>query len=169
MKKGGGAIQVLVDGLMIPERLVALINRGPWPRTEEDELRQNLKPLVTTERIRIIAPEQDRVYFFSPPFPTVARLSNGDEKQFWLKHGALEDIDAQSSVVIGDFGLGSDAPIVLDYRKSRLSPTVIRLKWNYGIGQRNQWLLCANSFDEFADILCLDSPRERISHPNCRN
>ena len=39
-------------------------------------------------------------------------------------------------------------------RQNRLSPTVIRLKWNRGVGQRTPWLLCANNFDEFADILC---------------
>ena len=158
-----------VDGLQIPERLVALINGGYWPRTLDEELRQNLKPLVEEARVRIVAPEQNRIYFFRPPFTTVARLRNGNEKKFWATFEAPEDVEAELSVSIGDFGLGSDAPILLDYRKNQLSPTVIRLKWNYGVRHRNEWLLCANDFDEFADILCLDSPHERVSHPNCRN
>lgn len=160
---------MLVEGLPIPERLVALINSGFWPRTHEEELAQNLKSLVEEARIKIVAPEQNKMYFVRPPFYTVAGRCKGEEKKFWSKFGALEDIEAKLSVIIGDFGIGSDAPILLDYRKNRLSPTVIRLKWNHGVEQRTQWLLCANNFDEFADILCLDSPRERVSHPNCRN
>ncbi len=160
---------MLVDGLPIPERLVALIQSGSWPRTPEEELRQNLKSLVEEARIKIVAPEQDRIYFVRPPFSTVAQLSKGGERNFWSTSAAPQDIDAKLAVVIGDFGLGSDAPILLDYRKNELNPTVIRLKWNYGAGQRNQWLLCANTFDEFADILSLDPVRERVSHPNRRN
>jgi hypothetical protein len=160
---------MLVDNLLIPDRLVALINNGFWPRTDEEELRQNLKPLVPEERIKIIAPEQNRIYFVQPPFNTVARLRKDDQNKFWSTFAAPEDIEAGLAVFIGDFGIGSDAPILLDYRKNRLCPTVIRLKWNYGVGQRNQWLTCANNFDQFADTLYLDSPRERISHPSCRN
>ncbi len=55
---------------------------------------------------------------------------------------------------IGDFGLGSDSPILLDYRADRQSPAVIRLLWkNPG---PNVWVRCADDFDLFADMLGLD-------------
>jgi len=148
---------VVVDGLRIPTRLVTLVKRGLWPRTRAEELKQNLKCLVPEDRIRLIAPEQNEIYFVRPPFVTVAHLiSKGD--QFWSKFGVPEGMSPQLSVFIGSFGLGSDAPILLDYRDNRSNPAVIRLKWNYGTGSGNVWMRCANSFDEFADLLKLDSP-----------
>ena len=160
--------EVFVDGLRIPNRLVTLVNRGLWPRTREEELKQNLKCLVPEDRIRIIAPEQNEIYFLRPPFVTVAyRIGKGD--QFWSKFGAQEGISPQLSLVVGSFGLGSDAPILLDYRENRADPAVIRLKWNYGTDVGNVWMRCANSFDEFADLLRLDTPGARVAHPNRRN
>ena len=83
----------------------------------------------------------------------MAELIAGHEREFWSRFGALEQISPDLSIFLGDFGLGSDSPILLDYAKNALSPAVIRLKWNYGEGQRNEWLLCADSFDAFSDLL----------------
>jgi hypothetical protein len=85
-------------------------------------------------------------------------VRSGPEEEFWSSHGALEGISPELSIVIADFGLGSDSPILLDYRQDRSNPTVIRLQWRKP--QPNVWMRCANGFDEFADILGLDdAPR----------
>jgi len=76
---------------------------------------------------------------------------------FWSRFGALEEISPELCVDIGDFGLGSDSPILLDYRQDRSNPAVIRLQWRKP--QPNGCVRCADSFDEFADMLGLDSPR----------
>ena len=71
-----------------------------------------------------------------------------------MEFGALEQIAPELSVDIGFFGLGSDTAIVLDYRQGGSNPPVLRLKWCKP--EPNVWVRCADSFDEFADILGLD-------------
>jgi hypothetical protein len=62
------------------------------------------------------------------------------------------DIDYDRAVVIADFGLGSDAPIALDYRQSLDCPCVIRYRWSQR-GERNRWVHVAPSFSQFAEML----------------
>ena len=59
----------------------------------------------------------------------------------------------QKAVIIGDFGIGSDSPIILDFARDAVNPPVLRLHW--GPGQRNQWIQGAKDFDEFIAILGL--------------
>jgi hypothetical protein len=156
-----------VGNLMLPKRLLKLIESGRWPRTRQEELHQNNCSFVSKERIHSFAPEEDRIYFVSPPFSTVATFISHEHK-FWEELGALEQIAPELSVLIGDFGLGSDSPILLDYRDDISSPSVIRLKLNPLLGRvmpncrkelrgwANLWLRCADTFDAFADMLGLD-------------
>lgn len=156
-----------VGNLPLPKRLVTLIEAGLWPRTQEQEMRQNIRSLVSKERIKSFAPDQDEIYLVRPPFSTVATLiAHGD--QFWSRFGALEQIAPELSIYMGNFGLGSDSPILLDYRRDISSPVVIRLKLNPQLGEMmpdgrrkllgwaNAWLRCADTFEAFADMLGLD-------------
>ena len=61
-------------------------------------------------------------------------------------------ISVEHSVVIGDFGIGSDAPIILDYRLDPDSPRVLRLRWGSDI-RHNQWIIAAETFDLMCDVL----------------
>ena len=149
---------MLVDGLPVPPRLLALMDRGLWPRTSAEELKQNLKSLVPKERVQSFAPEEDRIYLIKPPFDTVAKARSARESKFWSSHGALEGIAPDLCVIIADFGLGSDSPVLLDYRQDRFNPAVIRLQWRKP--QPNVWVCCANDFNEFADKLGLDDVRK---------
>jgi hypothetical protein len=124
-------------------------------RTEEEERRQNLKPLVLRERIRILAPEEDKIYFVRPPFLTVTGRSSEGEANFWIHSGRLDQINPELAIFIGDFGTGSDSPILLDYRNSPSSPTVIRLNWRTAQGLSNIWVECTHDFDDFANTLNL--------------
>jgi hypothetical protein len=144
-----------VGSLPIPKRLLALIDSGFWPRTSGEERKQILHPLVTRESILLFAPEEERIYFVKPPFHTIEKRANRIENEFWAKFGAPEGVSPELSISIGDFGLESDSPILLDYRQDRSNPTVIRLKWRKP--ESNVWVRCANSFDEFADMLGLGS------------
>lgn len=56
--------------------------------------------------------------------------------------------------MIGDFGLGSDSPIILDYAQDSTNPPVFRLRW--GQNGHNEWVPGARDFDEFAIMLGLD-------------
>src|SRR5262252_4655724 len=92
------------SNLPLPKRLLNLIEAGRWPRTHEEELHQNIQPLVSKETIRSFAPDQDRIYFVRPPFNTVAELIAGHEREFWSRFGALEQINPDLSIFLGDFG-----------------------------------------------------------------
>jgi hypothetical protein len=49
---------------------------------------------------------------------------------------------------IGDFGLGSDAPILLDYCESPEPPCVIRLRLSPH-GRENHWVVIAPDLETF--------------------
>jgi hypothetical protein len=62
-------------------------------------------------------------------------------------------IDFDLALDIADFGLGSDAPILLDYREDTTNPRVIRLRWQQGTP--NQWVIMAPDFRSFVEALGL--------------
>ena len=140
------------SNLPLPTRLRQIIETGRWPKTHDEEIHQNIRSLVPKERIQSFAPEQDRIYLFRPPFRTIAQRMSGAEGAFWSRWGALGEIAPDLALDIADFGLGTDSAIVLDYRQE--NPPVIRLVWRKP--EPNEWVRCADSFDEFADLLGLD-------------
>ena len=130
----------------LPDELEALIASGYWPNAANAN-RQNLESLVPQDRVRAFAPEEDRIWFDPPPFTLVSDLiAQGDDHAFWRREEAHPDgISPEHSVVIGDFGLGSDAPIILDYRRDEKRPAVLRLKWGRTFAD-NRWILASESF-----------------------
>jgi hypothetical protein len=147
-----------VEGLPIPRRLLALIDSGLWPRTAKEAMRQNIRSLVPKERVRVFAPNETRLYLLAPPFHRVATVMAQNE--FWKRFAALEEISPELSVEVAAFEIGSDSPILLDYRPDRVNPAVIRLLWQKP--KPNTWVRCADDFDEFADMLGLGS--SSLSH-----
>ncbi len=143
-----------VSGLPIPRRLLSLIESGRWPNEAGEAMRQNIRSIVPKERIHLFAPNEDRLYLFAPPFHTVTTRMLGSEGNFWSKYGVLDGIALELCLNIGDFGLGSDSPILLDYRANHQNPAVIRLLWK--CPGPNVWVRCADDFDSFADMLGLD-------------
>jgi len=143
-----------VGELLLPKRLVALIDAGLWPHTAEQARRLDHNCNVPKDRIHLFAPEEDQLYLAVPPFCTIAQRVRSDTANFWSTFGALEQISPELSVDIGFFGLGSDTAIVLDYRQGGSNPPVLRLKWRKP--EPNVWVRCADSFGEFADMLGLD-------------
>jgi hypothetical protein len=138
----------------IPDLLAELISKGIWPANGKLAMSQNLRSLVAPERVRLFAAEEKIIYLLPPPFHTIAEeVSRGGAGDFWERFGALEQIVPSKAVVIGDFGIGSDAPIVLNYAKSLSEPPVYRLRW--GPNTQTNWVQGAASFEEFATILGL--------------
>lgn len=66
--------------------------------------------------------------------------------------GALGEISPDLALNIGDFGLGADSAVVLDYRQE--NPPVIQLVWRKP--EPNTWVRCADTFEQFADMLGVD-------------
>jgi hypothetical protein len=88
-----------------------------------------------------------------PPFVTVRDES--ESNLFWYSDmAAPRGISFDMSLIIGDFGLGSDAPILLDYRADEANPRVIRLRWSRN-GTGNEWVEMAPDFGAFVEALGL--------------
>lgn len=139
--------------LTVPRLLDELVAAGRWPRDSQEAMAQNLKLLAPPERIQVLAPEEQDLYLLPPPFRTVRQKSEGNP--FWFSDmAAPHGIDFDLALVIGDFGLGSDAPILLDYRANVGNPLVIRLRW-HGNGKVNEWVAMAPDFATFVAALGL--------------
>jgi hypothetical protein len=104
--------------------------------------------------VRRFAPDETLICPAPPPFGTIAaERAAGRAGDFWERFGALHQIVPKKAVVIGDFGLGSDAPIVLAYDRDTADPPVLRLRWSEG--PRTEWVEGARNFDDFAELLGL--------------
>jgi hypothetical protein len=92
----------------------------------------------------------------SPPFQNIEHVASGRSGSFWQQFGAIDQIaPSLSIIIIGDFGLGSDAPIILNYAMDRDDPPVFRLCWSEN-GRGNKWLQCAAGFNDFAQLIFPD-------------
>jgi hypothetical protein len=135
--------------------LTELIASERWPRDADEAESQNLRSLVTVERIKLLAPEESRLYLLAPPFQTVRACSKSNA--WWMSENAApSEIDFDLCLDIGDFGLGSDAPILLDYQYNFARPRVLRLRWSQDVPRGpNHWVLLAPDFEAFATALGL--------------
>jgi hypothetical protein len=143
-----------IDGLLIPDELVAALDAGRWPRTPQEAISQNLQPWVSLQGIQQLAPGESTLFLYHPPFAVLARGLVGEGDLFYKRFGALDQIVPEATIEIADFGIGSDSPVALDYRESTEEPRVIRLQWGRG-GQANHWVPMAPDFATFAKVLGL--------------
>jgi hypothetical protein len=139
--------------LTVPRLLEDLLASGRWPRDAREAMAQNLKPRVTSERVQKLAPEESTIYLLPPPFQTIREESKGSPFWTWTM-AAPDGIDFDLAIDIGDFGIGSDAPILLDYREDAVNPRVIRLLWSAS-GKENKWVVMAPDFRTFVEVLGL--------------
>jgi hypothetical protein len=139
--------------LEVPRLLDELIAAGRWPSNAQEANAQNLKSLASPERVSRLAPEEKIIYLLPPPFITVREKSVRNDFWNWPQSDP-SGIDFDLALDIGDFGLGSDAPILLDYRLDKTNPWVIRLRWP-GDGSRNHWVVMADDFRSFVEVLGL--------------
>lgn len=145
-----------------------MLHDGRWPRTESEAHEKGWSDSrVSKDLVRAIVPWESNLYFQPPPFQTVAQYQQherGDKRwrncPFWTgSFSAPSELEPQKALVIGDFGHGSDSPIVLDYRSGVTSPLVLALqiKW---IGTTppmfdNHWIQISPSFHNLVQRLGL--------------
>lgn len=142
--------------LKLPPLLDTLLTEGRWPRTHEEQLAQNLRPYVSAERVRSVAPDETgRLSLYKPPFAPVGRRTDPHDFYNWPSSDP-EGIDYELAIMIGDFGLGSDAPIALDYRNGPANPSVIRLRYNPDSPPLvGKWVVMSPDFPSFVSALGL--------------
>ena len=140
----------------LPKGLTRLIASKVWPSASGPSMTaQQLHPLVAPKNVTRFADDESLICLQPPPFYTVAHYRDGGGSgDFWQKFGALDQIVPDLALVIGDFGLGSDSVVVLDYARDSANPPVLRLRW--GKDGRNEWVQGAKDFDEFAGMLGFD-------------
>jgi hypothetical protein len=106
---------------------------------------------------------EDEIWLFGPPFYSV------DHNLEWFEQFREPGhIDFAKAVIIGDFGPGSDAPIVLDFSDepaqvkalqitAHPNPRAGRPPWPEGANFRleGHWVTLASSIEEFVDTLGL--------------
>jgi hypothetical protein len=142
--------------LRIPDLLERLIAEGRWPRSNVVQ-KQDSQPLVGTDRVKELAPEERAIYLHAPPFrPLSGRTRDGKWDFYSDPMSAFWEIDLDLAFEIGDFGIGSDAPILLDYRENLEEPRVIRLRWSDDCPPiNNHWVVAAPDFATFVRVLGL--------------
>jgi hypothetical protein len=142
--------------LKIPPLLEELVAAGRWPRDADEQLAQVVRPLVSPERVRRLAPdEQGVIYLYTPPFRAAGRRNDPKDFYNWPSSDPA-GIDLDRAILIGDFGLGSDSPIALDYRADPANPRVIRLRYNEDSPPLvGKWVTLTPDFPSFVEALGL--------------
>lgn len=136
-----------------PPLIARLVAEGRWPADEAQARAQYLQSRAPAERIKLLAAEESWLDLNRPPFRTVRDYAA--KNPFWTwPTSDPSGIDFDLAVVIGDFGLGSDAPIVLDYRSSAVAPRVLRLRWTRPTTD-NRWVEMAPDLETFVEVLGL--------------
>src|SRR5262249_41428104 len=124
--------------IVLPSLLNEPLASARWPRNATEAMAQDLKSRVSSERVRRLAPDEGMIYLFPQSFLAVRERTKSEPFWNWPM-AAPQGIDFDLAVDIADFGIGSDAPILLDYRVNPLEPQVIRLQW-LGSGKDNKWV-----------------------------
>jgi len=112
---------------------------------------QILKSLVSLESVRSFAPEESGLILYGPPFRTIRDDIDSGGGLSAEQH-AVHDIVPELTVVIADFGLGSDTAVALDYRDGTREPRVIRMQWRLP-DMPNRWVPVAQDFESFWKML----------------
>ena len=133
--------------LRLPPLLKILIQKGVWPKEGDNPNTQVFHPIVESERVKKISPDDNRIILLPPPFVTITEERN----PFYTEHiNCVGQIFYDKAVCIADFGPGSDSPIILYYQNPE-EPCVMYLQWKQcmpGVIEQN-WVKTHNSFKEF--------------------
>ena len=155
---------------ILPDGLNRLLASGVWPSAAAPAMTEHAsRPIGSPDRVGRFAAEETLICLQPPPFYTIAQYrAFGGAGDFWERFGALDQIDPERALILGDFGFGSESPIILDYSRDPIRPPVLRLRWgtkSKSIGwlrlrweittKTTEWVQGARDFDEFAEMLGL--------------
>ena len=136
-----------------PKLLLDLIESGTWPAegTSLFEIEKSSK--IRGDLVSSAFPDSlgaKLVVLYPPPFILVSEEA-AYNSEFWRDTVKNQDqLPYEYLVMIGDFGIGSDAPIVLNYFSDN-GPSVWWLKWYFAEDTAaTKWVKSHDSFDEFA-------------------
>jgi hypothetical protein len=151
-----------VHQLEIPKALCQLIDAGVWPTAPDEVGRQEYEPILGEDAAKVLSPEDTKIVLMNPPFHTIAdEVSDGNE--WWIEDlSNVGEIDYDKAVIIADFGIGTDSPIILYYDQPE-PPSVMYLKWSWsGMASVHSWVRTHSSFEEFASDVGLTIKNDEI-------
>ena len=131
-------------GLPLPAALVDWIRRGRWGNEFDQGQVDDLFP--DNAGLTLYTPammEEETRGCRNPEFQTPMWIGRADAAAW------PGDVDPLKTLLIADLGLGTDQPIVLDYRASLERPRVLTLRWSTG-GVENRWVEIAPDIEAFA-------------------
>ncbi|HEY9607350.1 MAG TPA: hypothetical protein V6C85_37540 [Allocoleopsis sp.] len=144
---------MVVNGLLLPRELLALMDTGRW------------KTPADCSGVDRLFPENDGLCLYCPYLmESETKGFYRADKQIPMWLGAPDpdnppgDIDPHLTVLVADLGWGFDQPIALDYRVSRDRPRVLTLQWSKQWSERgdgNRWVEIAPDIQTFADLVGL--------------
>jgi len=139
----------------LPQEIVELVEARIWPRTEEEYAAQELNPKIDQELVQNIAPLFSVICFDLLPLQSIQELIDEGDDSWQVP--SLNKVDFRKTIVIGDFGSGSDTVIALNYENNPEEPSVIRMDWynedNPNLHDRVRWVKISSSFLEFCKLL----------------
>ena len=140
--------------LPLPAELLSLLDDGVWPTRSSGS--GKIRERIDRSAIARMFPDERDVFFYPGPFKTVEEEVELGVAYWAMPEAALHQLDPRKSVVIGDFGQGSDTALLLDYRKDIYCPSVIKLEWaSENPKENNRWVTVSESFGEFCRSLGL--------------
>jgi hypothetical protein len=144
----------------VPPLVSELLRQGRWPISRNYAGR----PAVARNPFEAIMPGETEIWLSTPPFHTV----DSDNLEWFEQFREPGQIDFAKAVIIGDFGPGSDAPIVIDFSSEPAqikalqitaypNPLAGRAPWPKGANfcLEGHWVTLASSFEEFVETLNL--------------
>lgn len=82
------------------------------------------------------------------PFKKISDTLLG-EGNFWNQWGAINQITPELTLIIADFGIGSDTCLILDYRENIDTHSLCRLVRNNRDKDGNYWEKVSNDSENF--------------------
>lgn len=143
-----------LPSLQLPASLQKLIDSPAWPVGIG---MQEITPILGASAARKLSSIDDHIILMPPPFHTIADEVN-DGNTFWTDFLTnVGEIDYTKALIIADFGMGTDSPIILYYDTPE--PSVMYLHWSGGgnVPVQHKWVRTHRSFDEFAIDIKLES------------
>ncbi len=142
----GPAKMEIVADFELPASLHRMIQDASWGTVD-----QGCDERISPEVAQQWDPHASGIHLLARPTVLADDLRTVPElEELWN----VTDIDPASCLIIGDFGLGSDNPIVLDFSDD--PPSVRAQRWHDKEPSRvPMWITIAATFDEFVTQLGL--------------
>lgn len=137
-------------GLDFPKSLLDEIESENWQNGFFDQnIRHLLTELKLSQNLDIFYYSRMTIESESKSFHNIMESGNKEEIDMFVgeysKISKEKTIAPEFTMLIADFGLGSDQPIALDYRRDLSQPEVWMLVW----GEKNYWTMISSTFENF--------------------